>query len=816
MNTGSRFLVAVSLSAVMLLVACDTAEERAEGHYENAVELIGEGDVDRALIELRNVFQLNAQHVEARRLYAQTMLERGRIREAFGNYTLVSEQLPDDLDSRIRLARLAVEVQDWEEFERHATRAQQIAPDDPETEAVWLVKQFREAVVAEDAPAREAVAGELKHLLEQRPDDLLLRRVLIEDNIMAQRFSSALEEVDAALAADPDQPELMQMRLALLLQLGDEAEFETQLVEMVENDPEDAESRDALMRWYMSQGRTERAEELLRTKASAEGASTEDRVQYIAFIRQTRGAEAAREEIDTMLGAGHDTVVLRALRAGLDFDAGSQDEAIAEMEDIIAGAETSDVIRDVKVSLARLLSATGNEVGARQRIEEVLAEDATHVEALKMRAGWLIEQDSPDEAISALRTALDQAPRDSEIMTLMASAYLRSGSRELAGEMLSLAVDASNNAPEEAIRYARFLIADEKLDIAEPGLVDALRRAPGNLGILTELGRVYVGQEDWRRLEQVEASLRRLGSEEAVAAADALRLERLQREDRTEDAVALLESIIQQQGANDRAALEIVRTHLRNNDLESAEQYIDTALEENPDQPLMRFLRASIYASSDRPEEAEVIYREMLEENPRQEVIWRTLYTLLNREGRFDDARVALEEGLQALPEAANLQWALAGEFEREGDVEGAIEIYEDLYSRNSNSVVIANNLASLISTYKTDDESLDRAWSIARRLRGSDRPEFQDTYGWIALRRGETEEALQHLKPAADALGNDPLVQYHLGMAYVEAERPDEALAQLRRAVELAGPADTREQFQDARDEIRRLEELLAGQPSE
>src|SRR6056297_3965885 len=110
MNTGSRFLVAVSLSAVMLLVACDTAEERAEGHYENAVELIGEGDVDRALIELRNVFQLNAQHVEARRLYAQTMLERGRIREAFGNYILVSEQLPNDLQSRIRLARLAVEV----------------------------------------------------------------------------------------------------------------------------------------------------------------------------------------------------------------------------------------------------------------------------------------------------------------------------------------------------------------------------------------------------------------------------------------------------------------------------------------------------------------------------------------------------------------------------------------------------------------------------------------------------------------------------------------------------------------------------------
>src|SRR6056297_2417363 len=314
MKSGSRLLVAVSLSAAVFLSACDSAEERAEGHFENAVELIGEGDVDRALIELRNVFQLNGQHVEARRLYAQTMLERGRLREAFGNYILVSEQLPNDLQSRISLARLAVEVQDWEEFERHATRAQEIAPDDPETQVVWLVKRFRDAVVDEDAPAREAVAVELRETLEQRPEDQLIRRVLIEDSIMSQRFSSALEEVDAALEFDPDQSQLKQMRLALLLELGDEAEFEAQLVEMVEADPEDAESRDALMRWFLSRGETAKAEEILRTRAYGENATTEERVQYVAFVRQTRGAEAARAEIETMLEAGHDTVVLRALR----------------------------------------------------------------------------------------------------------------------------------------------------------------------------------------------------------------------------------------------------------------------------------------------------------------------------------------------------------------------------------------------------------------------------------------------------------------------------------------------------------------------
>jgi cellulose synthase operon protein C len=235
-----------------------------------------------------------------------------------------------------------------------------------------------------------------------------------------------------------------------------------------------------------------------------------------------------------------------------------------------------------------------------------------------------------------------------------------------------------------------------------------------------------------------------------------------------------------------------------------------------PDDPLLRYLKASLLAATDRASEAEEIYVALLDETPTEESIWRTLYTLQVRGGRVDDARTTLERGLEALPGAPNLQWALAGEYEREGNIDGAIEIYESLYQQNTSSVIIANNLASLISTYRSDDESLDRAWNIARRLRGLERPEFQDTYGWIALRRGELDEALAHLEPAAAALTRDPLVQFHLGMAYARADRNDEALQQLQRALDLAGPADTRPQFQQAREEIARLQALPVREPSE
>ena len=56
-------------------------------------------------------------------------------------------------------------------------------------------------------------------------------------------------------------------------------------------------------------------------------------------------------------------------------------------------------------ALAQMLLRTGNSVGARAAVEEILAEDAGHVEALKLKAGWQIDDDQVGDAILASRRA---------------------------------------------------------------------------------------------------------------------------------------------------------------------------------------------------------------------------------------------------------------------------------------------------------------------------------------------------------------------------------------------------------------------------
>ena len=92
------------------------------------------------------------------------------------------------------------------------------------------------------------------------------------------------------------------------------------------------------------------------------------------------------------------------------------------------------------------------------------------------------------------------------------------------------------------------------------------------------------------------------------------------------------------------------------------------------------------------------------------------------------------------------------------------------------------------MSSQRSDPASLDRAFAIARRLKSSDVPYFQDTYGWILALRGDAEQALGYLEPAARALPQNALVQFHLAEAQLARGDRGDARASFARVVALAG----------------------------
>ncbi len=807
MRAKTSILAVLFILSFGVLSACDTAEERAEKHFQSALVLLEKGDVARATVEFRNVFKLNGQHKDARAAYANMLRESGNVRAAMGQYLRLVEQYPDDLDGQRAVAEIYAEIGKWAEIERHLAVILDKEPNDATARPLKVVFDYQTALAdGETQSAGDAV----KMAVEMRaelPEHILLRQVVIDDHIRNSNFRAALTELDEAIKVAPENRVLYGLRLSVLSALKDPFAIETQLKDMIIRFPDDNTSRATLVRWYVSQGQLDEAELFLRDAIDPADTDTTNQVTLLQFLTELRGRDVALAEVRKIIAEGLDAPLILALKAGLEFESGNHDAAIDQMQNALEALEPSEEAHRIKTALAQMLLRTGNSVGARAAVEEILAEDAGHLEALKLKAGWQIDDDQVGDAILALRSALDSAPRDPAILTLMARAYDRDGSQELVGEMLSLAVEASNRAPSESLRYTKYLINLKKYSTAEGILIDSLRLAPGNLEILSQLGGIYLATEDWPRAEQVVATLRRLDTPAGTEASAQLNVRLLQAQKKFTDAGEFLGNLLADNSTVFGAKVAIAQNHLSNGNADLARAFVRGLMNEDPDDLRIQFLDATIDAATGDLASAELKYRAILQKDNQQRRIWVALFQTLNSAGKTGAAEIAVDEARALFPDYDTLKWIKAGLLEASGDLDGAIAIYEGMYAKNSNNLVIANNLASLLSTHRDDPASIARADTIARRLRSSNVAPFQDTYGWIAYLRGDIDEALRALEPAATGLSEDPMVQYHLAMVYLAVDREDDAERLFRSVDTLTGPADTREFVEFSRAEIIRLQ---------
>ena len=814
-----RFLVLpLVLATALTLSACKSAKEKAEDYYQSGLTLLAAGDEDRAMVEFRNVFKYDGFHQAARKTYADVLMKEGKVEEAYSQYLRLIEQYPDTADVRQILAEIAIRNGNWDEAERHGREAIRLAPDQPGVQAIQLALAYRTAVVANDDAARTKIAEAAKALLARLPTNNVARRILIDRLISGPTPADALPVLDDGLKQEPSALEYHMLKFQLLAKANDAKGTGDELKSMVQLFPANAEVKGALISWYMMQKDYDGAEAFLRQLAGADDGPADAHVALIQFLQTARGPDAAKAELEKLMAANAgnpaNAQLYGAMRASLDFQDGKTAEAVAAMDAIVKAAAPSDQTRRIKTTLAHMLDATGNRVGARALIEAVLADDPANVDALKQRAIWLIADDKAGDAIVALRAALGQSPRDPQILTLMAAAYERDGSLDLAGQQLARAVEVSGSAPADALRYAQFLMRQNKPQVAATVLTNAHQVNPANPDILQALGQFYIGQSQWPQAQDAVDALKALKLPPDQSRAEELQAAVLAGQNKVDDSLAILQAQVAKGGPADLSVAMIVQTQIQAGKLAEARAYLDGALKTAPKDVALRLLGASLDAQMDKPDLAESAYRKIIAEDPKSDVAVRMLYGLLQAKGRSADATQLLDTSLASQPGSSTLRWIKASELEHAGKVDEAIAIYEALYTEDSSNTVIANNLASLITTYHDDDASLARAETIARRLRGLQVPAFQDTYGWIALRRGNLDEAAIHLVAAAKGLPKDAVTQFHLGMLYDKQGRTTDAITQFELALSLAGQAQL-PQMAMAKTALDRLKAAPAPAPA-
>lgn len=799
---------------IMLLAGavagCKSSEERAEDYYQSALALLEAGDTKRALIELRNVFDNNTRHREARRLYADLVLEQGNVQDAYGQYLRLIEQYPDAIDVRRQLAEIALDLGNWDEVERHGSAAFEAKPDNPAHQALDIILAYRNARQSQNAVAAGESVQETEALLQAHPELPTALRLLVDWHASSPDPARALPYLDRLLALHPDTQSLHMARLSILQRADLTDEISAQLHQMYQHFPDDKITVDLMINWYRSRNDNENLEAFLRERAGAADAAPEGHMAVVALLAQTQGEMAALAELEQLVEANAGTDLARqyALQQALiRFQIGESAEAMSDVARIIEETEAPDLINDARMSLSRMKAAGGDQEGARQLADDVLENDSGNVPALNARAAWYIRDDKLSEAVTGLRHALDQDPRNPDTLILLAEAQQKLGNAELAEQRLAQAIGITNAAPREALIYARFQVARGQLAAADRVLTDSFA-ASGNLDVARLLGQVLLSRGDFEGARNILDRLANSQNPNAAPLARSLQAALLFNQNRLEEGFAFLRSTAGESGEEGEliTALQILRVQMVTGRLSDARSQIAIMQKQFPENLALQLLEGNLYALEGNPEEAIRVYTTLLEDHPGHLTLLQRLYTALRESGRGDEAGDLLGVALEHQPEAPTLLALRAIELEEEMRGEEAIAIYESLYKANPDSLIAANNLASMLATHRSTPEDIKRAYTIAQRLTDTSFPAMLDTLGWVQYLNEETGSAILNLQAAARGLPGNPTVAFNLAHAYAQAGRNAEARTELARGFNLAGDDETVPQFARAKALLNQL----------
>jgi tetratricopeptide (TPR) repeat protein len=413
-----------------------------------------------------------------------------------------------------------------------------------------------------------------------------------------------------------------------------------------------------------------------------------------------------------------------------------------------------------------------------------LRKDDRNTDGLRLRAVIRMDRGELEPAINDLRQALNDRPRSAQLMLLLANAYERSGSMELAEKQFADAMRATNFDPDVSSNYVAFLSRRGSIVHAEDVLTDLAGRWPQNLHILSTLAQVKLQRQDWTGAQEIADTIKRLGNAEDTGIADQIRGAALVGQNKFNQGIDVLQSAYAAFPSASRPMAALVNAYVRAKQIDNAAAFLQTVLKANPANAQAHILLGSIKLATNQPNEAYKEFSTAIATDPKDISGYRALANFYLSKQNIDEAQNTIRAGLKQQPDNTTLRLSLAGTLELKGDFEGAIAEYESMRNQDPGSLIAANNLASLLAEHRTDQASLERAQSLATILRNSPIPQFKDTIGWISYLKGEYSTAVPLLETAVAALPNRAEVHYHLGMAYIATNKLDKAAEQLNAAL--------------------------------
>jgi tetratricopeptide (TPR) repeat protein len=538
-----------------------------------------------------------------------------------------------------------------------------------------------------------------------------------------------------------------------------------------------------LARFLIGQERVAEAEQVLRDAVAANSDSLEAKAALVGLLASHESFDAAEKELLAFVAKSPKDLDLRQFLGDFYAGRGQADQAADVYREIVRSDEYGPMGLAARNRLAALAVAGKRIDVAEPLIAEVLEANPQDNDALVLRADIALARGDAATAVADLRAVLRDQPTSVPVQRALAQAYLQSNDVALALETLGKAVEISPGDAQLRVDLAQVLVRSGQEDRALKSLQDAVAEAPENLAAQEQLFRLQVGREDLvgarRTAEAVKAARPDLPLGDYLAGLVA------EAEGRKEAAAASFEAALKLHPESAEPLTALVGLLVSQGRAEDAIARLSRVSREQPRNAVSRNLLGELLASRKRYPEAMAAFDEAVALTPAWWVPYRGKALAQVGAGDAKAAVQTMQRGLDASGGAISLGTELAALQERLGQPDQAIKTYESLLERSPSNDMLANNLAMLLATHRSDHQSLERARQLSERFKHSNVPAYLNTAGWASYRLGRYEEAVPLLERASDQQPDAPLLRYHLAMAQIKAGQVDDARRNLEAVLE-------------------------------
>jgi pentatricopeptide repeat protein len=301
--------------------------------------------------------------------------------------------------------------------------------------------------------------------------------------------------------------------------------------------------------------------------------------------------------------------------------------------------------------------------------------------------------------------------------------------------------------------------------------------------LLNALAQIRLARQNWTGALSVADSIQGIGNDRGIA--DLIRGSAFAGQNKMEQSIAALEAAHASAPDAVQPIVSLVSAYVRTGKVEKAEAVLKDMQEKYPQNVQLSLLMGNTQLAKNNIAEAEKSFKSAIEQRPKEEAGYTALSNLYIQQKKYDQAIKVCKMGCEAT-DNLNLKLALALNLFQAGDYEGAIAKYESILKDKPDIPVAINNLASLLLDYRTDKESLERAYALTEGLKNSTVPSFQDTLGWAQYHKGDFEAAVGTLEAAQAKSPERERSRYHLAMSYIATGKTEKATEQLKAALQL------------------------------